>query len=54
MTPTAERPLLEVERLRQNFKVPGGVVSAVADVSFDVRRGETLGLVGASARMRAL
>jgi len=48
-------PLIEVRGLRKNF--PGaanawgrskGVVQAVADVSFDVQRGETLALVGES------
>jgi oligopeptide/dipeptide ABC transporter ATP-binding protein len=42
--------LLEVENLVQHFPAPGrrGVVHAVDDVSFTVREGETLGLVGES------
>ena len=48
-------PLIEVRGLRKNF--PGaanawgkskGTVQAVADVSFDIQRGETLALVGES------
>ena len=41
-------PLLRVENLVKHFPVRGGVVKAVDDVSFDVRRGETVGLVGES------
>ncbi len=48
-------PLVEVERLAQYFPIHGGVlhrqvgqVKAVDDVSFSIRRGETLGLVGES------
>ncbi|MEO3926150.1 ABC transporter ATP-binding protein [Micromonosporaceae bacterium B7E4] len=46
------RPLLEVRNLVQEFVVRahggvrGGVVHAVSDVSFEVRAGETLGVVG--------
>lgn len=43
--------VLDVRELTQEFTVPGkggGVVSAVDKVSFQVRRGETLGLVGES------
>ena len=42
--------LLEVENLVQHFPAPGrrGVVHAADDVSFTVREGETLGLVGES------
>ena len=49
------RPLVEVEGLSQFFPLVGGVlhrkvgdVKAVDDVSFTIRRGETLGLVGES------
>jgi peptide/nickel transport system ATP-binding protein len=45
---TRTRPLLEVEDLVQSFRVPGGTVHAVSGVTFQVRRGETLGLVGES------
>ncbi len=54
---TSERPLLEVRGLKTYFQTAaglkaigraGGVVRAVDDVSFFVRRGETLGLVGES------
>jgi len=40
--------LLQVQNLVKHFPVRGGVVRAVDDVSFEVRRGETLGLVGES------
>lgn len=45
-------PLLEARNLVQEFPVrraggiAGGVVHAVSDVSFEIRRGETLGVVG--------
>jgi peptide/nickel transport system ATP-binding protein/oligopeptide transport system ATP-binding protein len=50
-----DRPLVEVEHLAQYFPIHGGLlhrrtgeVKAVDDVSFTIRRGETLGLVGES------
>ncbi len=48
-------PLVEVEHLTEYFPITGGIlqrtigqVKAVDDVSFTIRRGETLGLVGES------
>ena len=51
-----ERPLLEVRGLRMHFPVTEGVVrrrlvgevKAVDGIDFDIRRGETMGLVGES------
>ena len=40
--------LLRAERLVKEFPVKKGVVHAVSDVSFAIRKGETLGLVGES------
>ena len=40
--------LLEVRNLKKYFKSPGGTVYAVDDCSFDINRGETLGIVGES------
>jgi peptide/nickel transport system ATP-binding protein len=48
VTATTETSLLQVEDLVQSFRVPGGVVRAVAGVSFELGRGKTLGLVGES------
>jgi oligopeptide/dipeptide ABC transporter ATP-binding protein len=41
-------PVLSVRGLTVDLPTDGGVVRAVNDVSFDVRRGETLGVVGES------
>jgi oligopeptide/dipeptide ABC transporter ATP-binding protein len=53
--PASERPLVEARELTKHFPVRGGVFSritgwvrAVDGVSFSIRRGETLGLVGES------
>jgi oligopeptide transport system ATP-binding protein len=54
-TTTAAAPLVEVRNLVKHFPIKGGIlqrtiglVQAVDDVSFEIRRGETLGLVGES------
>lgn len=49
-TKTALTPLVKVSGLTKHFPIPGSdnVVQAVDDVRFDIRSGETLGLVGES------
>ena len=49
-----ENPLVRVEHLVKHFPIQGSdsVVSAVSDVSFEIRAGETLGLVGRAVRAR--
>lgn len=46
-SPSAE-PLLMVEHLTKTFGVGGQLLRAVDDVSFEIRRGTTLGIVGES------
>ena len=41
-------PLLTVQNLKTYFYMDGGVARAVDGVSFTLRKGETLGLVGES------
>ncbi len=55
LEPAAGRPLVEVRNVVKYFPIKGGIlqrtvglVKAVDDVTFQVRRGETLGLVGES------
>ncbi|NBG87994.1 ABC transporter ATP-binding protein [Isachenkonia alkalipeptolytica] len=40
--------ILEVKNLKKHFKTPKGMLHAVDDVSFFIKEGETLGLVGES------
>lgn len=44
----ADRPLLEVRNLKKFFQTKQGTLKAVNDISFEVKRGETLGIVGES------
>ena len=43
--PAHAAPLLDVEGLSVEIKVPGGMLHAVTDVSFSVAPGETLKVV---------
>lgn len=44
----SDQTLLEVRHLKKYFNTHAGLLHAVDDVSFDINRGETLGLVGES------
>jgi len=41
-------PLLQIQNLKTQFHLTEGIVPAVDDITFDLSRGETLGLVGES------
>ncbi|MEM9187951.1 MAG: dipeptide ABC transporter ATP-binding protein [Myxococcota bacterium] len=43
-----EAPLIQVEGLKTYFRTEEGVVKAVDDISFEIPKGQTLGLVGES------
>src|SRR5271154_3762670 len=45
---SATSTLLDVRNLSVKFRTRDGVVQAVSDLSFTVKRGETLGIVGES------
>jgi len=47
-TPGSTSTLLEVRNLTVRFRTRDGVVQAVSDLSFSLRRGDTLGVVGES------
>ncbi len=44
----AEKNLVRVAKLKKYFSTPFGNLHAVDDISFDIRRGSTLGMVGES------
>ncbi len=45
---TDKKTLIKVERLKKYFDTPSGNLHAVDDVSFSIKKGETLGVVGES------
>lgn len=45
---TSNDTILSVDKLKTYFRSDGGVIKAVDDISFDVKKGETVGLVGES------
>jgi len=54
MHPTQSRTMLEVKGLSLAVPVAGGYLSAVTDVSFEIRPGRVLGLVGESGCGKSL
>ncbi|ARO33200.1 oligopeptide ABC transporter ATP-binding protein (plasmid) [Rhizobium sp. NXC14] len=44
----SETPIIDARNVAVNFKVEGGMVEAVKDVSFQLYRGETIAIVGES------
>lgn len=44
----SEDILVEIKNVSKHFKVDGGILKAVNNVNLDIRKGETLGLVGES------
>ncbi len=48
LPPPKPELMLEVRGLSVGYESPGGVLTAVEDVGFELRRGEVLGLVGES------
>lgn len=44
----SDKPLVSIQNLSKNFSVNGGTLKAVNGVTFDIGKGETLGLVGES------
>ena len=45
---TQQLPLLRVEELSVRLRGEAGIVHAVSDVTFQLQRGQTLGIVGES------
>ncbi|MFZ9068344.1 MAG: ATP-binding cassette domain-containing protein, partial [bacterium] len=54
MSTPAESNLLEVQNLRVDFPTRRGTLIAVDDVSFEIKAGEVLGVVGESGAGKSL